>query len=42
MNDLAVLLVNCHSIKNKTDLVAPIKPNIVIGSEHWLGESIEN
>ncbi|XP_049273371.1 uncharacterized protein LOC125759117, partial [Rhipicephalus sanguineus] len=43
---LSVLLVNCRSIKNKVDsfmsLVATIKPQIVMGTESWLDDSVCN
>ncbi|XP_075539218.1 uncharacterized protein LOC142573891, partial [Dermacentor variabilis] len=43
---LSVLLVNCRSVKNKVDnfmsLVATVKPQIVMGTESWLDNTIPN
>lgn len=43
---VSVMLINCRSVKNKTDeltgLVSSFGPDIVIGSESWLDESISS
>ncbi|XP_077535928.1 uncharacterized protein LOC144148226 [Haemaphysalis longicornis] len=43
---LSILLVNCRSIKNKVDefasLVATVEPQIIMGTESWLDESVRS
>lgn len=44
--NIDILLVNCRSVKNKTDelasLLSSLNTDIVLGCESWLDESITN
>ena len=43
---LAVIVINCQSIKNKTanleNMIQAVQPDIIIGNESWLHDNIQS